>query len=206
MGRYTDNFARPFTEKNKRHNSFCIYCGKKADTREHVPSKIFVDEPYPEGAFSIVPACFDCNNYSNDEIYVASLVNKIFCALSGENQLRYKIVQVLGHDKRLDGKLINDINVIDGKVHIRWDTARLKRIILKLALGHIASKFDEVFKPESQKISCEVRFKPDLTQGECMAFEQMPITTAKAVPFKSERSGFSVCVPKINDAAIVQVP
>lgn len=176
MGKYSDDLIRPFTEKNKRHSSFCIYCGKNADTREHVPSKVFIDEPYEEDDFSIVPACFDCNNnYSHDEIYVASLVNKAYCAVSGNNSLRKKIILALEHDKKLNEKLCEQVQVVNNSVNISLDAERVRRILLKLALGHIASKLDVIFDADSHTLSCEFCFKPQLSQCEYIAFEQPPI-------------------------------
>ncbi len=47
----------------------CIYCGADKDlTRDHVPPKLFLAEPYPSNLVT-VPACYDCNRsfQANDE-------------------------------------------------------------------------------------------------------------------------------------------
>jgi hypothetical protein len=50
MGKYSDTGLRPLIEKNKRFDSMCIYCHTNiANSREHLPSRIFLDTPYPEG-------------------------------------------------------------------------------------------------------------------------------------------------------------
>ena len=46
---------------NKKDEFNCIYCNEKADSREHLPSKVFLNIPYPEN-LAMVPACKDCNN------------------------------------------------------------------------------------------------------------------------------------------------
>ena len=58
----------------------CIYCHGDTDTREHVPSRIPLDEPYPEN-LPVLPACSKCNQgFSLDEEYFACLIE---CARTG---------------------------------------------------------------------------------------------------------------------------
>lgn len=60
-----------YTAWEKSSENGCIYCGKPAFTREHVPSKAFLTRPYPQD-LATVPACFECNNgFSSDEKYVS---------------------------------------------------------------------------------------------------------------------------------------
>lgn len=59
-----------------RRNSYmyCVYCGDKADTREHCPSKTFLKKPYPTD-LPTVPACKECNNgFSGDERYASNVI------------------------------------------------------------------------------------------------------------------------------------
>lgn len=52
----------------------CCYCGGYADTVDHVPSKVFLDEPYPDN-LPVVPCCRKCSEeFSLDEEYVAVLL------------------------------------------------------------------------------------------------------------------------------------
>ena len=52
----------------------CCYCGDFADTVDHVPSKVFLEKPYPEN-LPVVPCCKKCNErFSLDEEYVAVLL------------------------------------------------------------------------------------------------------------------------------------
>ena len=67
-----------------RTHGLCIYCGGLPETREHVPSKIFLDEPYPSH-LHLVEACTKCNlAYSLDEEYLACLID---CIISGESEV-----------------------------------------------------------------------------------------------------------------------
>ena len=65
---------------DERLRCFCVHCGGSTGTRDHVPSKVLLDEPYPENLPS-VPACSQCNSsFSLDEEYVACLIE---CILAG---------------------------------------------------------------------------------------------------------------------------
>jgi hypothetical protein len=62
---------------SKGHDMKCIYCGESANTREHVPSKVFLSRPYPEN-LPTVPACFDCNNsFSEDELFLSLFMVRV---------------------------------------------------------------------------------------------------------------------------------
>ena len=58
----------------------CVYCSGSTETRDHIPSRVLLDEPYPENLL-VIPACGSCNeSFSLDEEYVACLVE---CARTG---------------------------------------------------------------------------------------------------------------------------
>jgi hypothetical protein len=47
----------------------CVFCGKKAQTRDHIPPKCLFSRPFPEYMLT-VPACHKCNsNASKDDEY-----------------------------------------------------------------------------------------------------------------------------------------
>lgn len=74
---YGDDRLRHKIIYNRNSYSECVYCGAKADTREHVPSKVFLNKPYPDN-LGIVPACFKCNNsFSRDELFLSILIEKL---------------------------------------------------------------------------------------------------------------------------------
>jgi len=33
---------------DSRNKGFCVHCGGPDETRDHVPAKVLLDEPYPE--------------------------------------------------------------------------------------------------------------------------------------------------------------
>ena len=55
-----DRRVGKFTEWNKNDENYCIYCGDVAETRDHVPSKAFMIEPYPDN-LPTISACAPCN-------------------------------------------------------------------------------------------------------------------------------------------------
>ena len=58
---------------DRRNKGFCVHCGGADETDDHVPSKVLLDEPYPENLM-VCPSCLKCNNaLSVDEVYLACL-------------------------------------------------------------------------------------------------------------------------------------
>jgi hypothetical protein len=69
-----DERLGPRVEFSRNSYKECIYCGKRSDIREHVPSKVFLNKPIPID-LPTLPACFLCNNsFSEDELFLALLV------------------------------------------------------------------------------------------------------------------------------------
>ena len=64
---------------DSRVEELCVYCGEPATTRDHVPSKAFLDKPYPDN-IPVVPCCSNCNNqFSKDEEYFACVLECLKC-------------------------------------------------------------------------------------------------------------------------------
>ena len=74
---------RPFSDI--RLSNSCSYCGEtNPDTRDHVPSKVLLDPPYPNN-LPVVPCCNDCNTkFSLDEEYFACLIE---CIIHGTTDI-----------------------------------------------------------------------------------------------------------------------
>ena len=66
---------------DSRLNNYCAYCGGPAETEDHVPSRCFLDKPYPQD-LPVIPCCHKCNyEFSKDEEFTKtaradSLTNK----------------------------------------------------------------------------------------------------------------------------------
>jgi len=121
----------------------CIYCCGATDTRDHVPSRVFLDEPYPEN-LPVIPACASCNgSFSLDEEYVACLIE---CAKTGSMDAvrRPKIRRILRDSPALAARLSQARSVgEDGTIYFAAETSRVRNVILKLARGHAAHELSE---------------------------------------------------------------
>lgn len=129
------------TFSDSRLDTQCAYCGEYPDTRDHVPSKIILEKPFPEN-IHVVPSCLKCNNgFSLDEEYFACLIE---CIISGTTDLdklsRESIVKILKRKNKLKARLDNAFISENGKSFFKIEFERIKNVILKLAYGH--AKFE----------------------------------------------------------------
>lgn len=81
---------------DNRLKGFCIYCGRHSETRDHVPSKVLLDKPFPKN-LPVVECCLECNlSFSADEEYVACFIECILAGSTDPSKLkRAKLVQIL---------------------------------------------------------------------------------------------------------------
>lgn len=156
-----------------RLDGTCVYCGAFPDTRDHVPSKVLLDEPFPL-ALPVVPCCKTCNNsFSFDELYIACFIE---CVIHGttdpEKMSRTKIKRILNERPRLretieKNKKQNDQNLI-------WtpDKTKVNTIVVKLARGHAANELSEPQMSDPEYI----RIAPygTLSEEELTNFENSP--------------------------------
>jgi hypothetical protein len=124
----------------------CAFCGGKPDTREHVPSKILLDDPLPEN-LSIVESCGPCNqSFSLDEEYLACFLG---CQLAGststERMLRPKVRKALEHNPKIAARIQAMCSTNEDGTSV-WtpELDRVKRVILKLARGHAAYELSQI--------------------------------------------------------------
>lgn len=141
----------------------CSYCGEQPDTRDHVPSKILLDEPYPEN-LPVVPCCNKCNQgFSLDEEYIACLIECVICGTTEINGLRReKIKLTLERNDSLRQKISNSMTCKNGQVYFDVEVERLKNVIFKLAKGHAKFENSEPMLDEPQYWG----FKPLSTMNE----------------------------------------
>lgn len=122
----------------------CIYCGGATETREHCPSRILLDEPYPSH-LPVVPACAECNGgFSLDEEYFACLVE---CARIGdlERAEREKIRRIFTQKPALAERIRQSRTVTpEGTTIFAVEQDRVRRVVIKLARGHAAFELSEV--------------------------------------------------------------
>lgn len=134
-----------------RNKGWCVYCGGPGETRDHVPSRVLLDEPYPP-ELPVVSACAACNRaFSRDEAYLACLIE---CALTGSVEsakTRQKVGEMLTKSPALASRLAAARYERDGELGFNSEPDRVRAIILKLARGHAAFENNEprIDDPES---------------------------------------------------------
>lgn len=128
----------------------CLYCGGLQETREHVPSRVFLDLPFPE-QLPVVWACSRCNNdFSKDEAYVACLIE---CAIAGSTDpthiRRSRVSRLLQETPALRARLEAAKTVTDdGLVQFDIEPNRTRNVVLKLARGHAVFELSQVRRDE----------------------------------------------------------
>jgi hypothetical protein len=157
---------------DKRSSEGCTYCGKYSGiTRDHVPSKVFLDEPYPE-QLPVVGVCETCNNnLSMDEEYVACLIS---CVIAGSvesaNIERQKIRRILS-DKASLRALLSESPSMGEAGSLVWcsDPRRVRNVVLKLARGHAMYEGAETTRQDPDRTLITPLLS--MTRGQRQAFE-----------------------------------
>jgi hypothetical protein len=172
MGKYTSDFLLPLVEKRKDLESYCIYCHcESASTRDHIPPRVFLDEPYPS-YLDVVPACDLCNkSFSSDELYVSCYLDLFRNFLSDNNiKLRSKTIKALKYDESLLKKLNEQIYVKSDQV-MSFNSSSFNRILEKLSLGHICRMHDRVIY-DKKSIIIEYKFLNQMTREDLSVFDE----------------------------------
>ncbi|MBX3316386.1 MAG: hypothetical protein KF902_05925 [Phycisphaeraceae bacterium] len=136
-----------------RNQGWCVYCGGLDETRDHVPSRVLLDEPLPEN-LPVVPACGKCNSsFSRDEEYLACLVE---CALTGSLATasnRARVGSILERSAGLAARLEAARYESGGQAGFSAETDRARNVLVKLARGHAAFEENEPQLGEPASVS-----------------------------------------------------
>jgi hypothetical protein len=133
---------------DERQTATCVYrtwrCRGDTTTGDHVPSKVFLDEPYPSN-LPVVPSCQPCNDsFSKDEEYVACLIE---CASVGSvNPIdirREKVKQIIQRSPKLVSRLSQARKMMGDGIYFNIEDNRVRNVLLKLGRGHAAFELNE---------------------------------------------------------------
>jgi hypothetical protein len=132
------------TYGDQRQLAFCAFCGGRTGTRDHCPSRVFLDEPYPEN-LPVVPACSQCNQgFSADEEYLACLIS---CVLAGSTEpssiARVKIARILENKPALRNRVEQSRQESSAGMFFKIESERVISVLTKLAQGHALYELHE---------------------------------------------------------------
>ncbi len=134
----------------------CMFCDAPSGdlTRDHVPSRVLLDRPFPPN-LPIVDACETCNNgFSLDEEYLACLIDCVVAGTTDPQTLRREVVRRIMRDKpALRERIERSRHVIDGRVHFAPEPARVDNVIRKLARGHAAFELSTALRRKPDRLS-----------------------------------------------------
>jgi hypothetical protein len=177
---------------DERLTGMCVYCGAQPETRDHVPSKVLLDEPYPP-ELPVVGACERCNaSFSLDEQYLACFIECVICGTVETTGLqRPKVKRILSGNPALQRR-IDVSRRKDEADNLLWqpEIDRVRKVISKLAKGHLAYEFyPKIEEP------LEVAFAPlpALSEEERAGFKDMTSIRLDGWPEIGSRAFFRAC-------------
>lgn len=134
--------------------AFCAFCCGPTGTKDHCPSKVFLDEPLPEN-LPVVPACLECNRgFSSDEEYVACLITCVIAGSAEPQDLdREKIRRILASKPALRARIEQSRTTPDGRATFHPEFDRVHSVMLKLAKGHALYELHESCSGEPDHFS-----------------------------------------------------
>lgn len=185
---YFSNFG------DRRQTGFCCHCGKGTETRDHVPSKVFLDEPYPSN-LPVAFACQSCNeSFSLDEEYIACLIECVVCGTIDYKAIeRKKIGSILQRKPALVSRFKNAQKEVNGELLFSAELSRVKNVLLKLARGHAVYELNE------PQLGAPVRFN-------CMPFSIMDMPSRDAFETASRAMVFPEVGSRASQRLVISDP
>ncbi len=175
----------------------CVYCHGEANTRDHVPSKVLLDEPYPP-QLPTVDACEACNDgFSADEQYLSCFIE---CALCGTTQTgdlqRPKVKRILDERAKLREEIRGAMTRNGATLLWKPEIERVRHVIRKLATGHAAH---ELF-PQNERPD-RIEFSPllSLSKQHRDDFETGPWGGIAGWPEIGSRAFMRACGAKVDE-------
>ena len=185
---------------DERLRGMCAYCGAGPDTRDHVPSKVLLDDPLPS-QLPVVDACGNCNNsHSRDEQYLACFLE---CVVSGTTDplgvRRAKVARILTENPTLRGRIAASRRKGE-RGNAVWvpEADRVRRVARKLALGHVAH---ELYPRHDEPTAVLCAPLPELSEQARAAFEDAPLGVDNVFPEIGTRAFIRTCLLTATDHA-----
>lgn len=123
----------------------CVYCGRQATSRDHVPAKCLLERPLPAKSIT-VPSCRACNEgLSKDEEYFGvflahvGLSTKLTAKVYPDGVVDRALTRNPNFSERIENAL--RIDELTGRVYITPEIDRLERVVRKIAMGLYAYRY-----------------------------------------------------------------
>lgn len=135
--------------------SGCIYCGGSANTRDHVPSRILLEPPYPDN-LPVVGACKSCNQgFSKDEQYLVCLLESVLAGSTNPDRMRRpSVAKAMSRSPALKARIESAKSDSNGLISFIPEDERVKNVVLKLARGHAAYELSQQLTHEPDHYWC----------------------------------------------------
>lgn len=133
----------------------CIYCGRPANSRDHVPSRCLLESPFPEN-LPVVAACTDCNQgFSQDEEYLCCLVESVLCGSVDPDEIkRPSVAKIMKRSTALRRRIGAARKNADGRIEFSIESDRVTNVMLKLARGHAAFELSQPCRESPDAFWC----------------------------------------------------
>jgi DNA-binding phage protein len=146
-----------------RNKAWCIHCcanlAEAKVTRDHTPSKVLLDQPYPNN-LAVTPVCGACNQgFSLDEEYFSAFLSAVLSGTTDPDK------QIIEHAKKalarnrtlttlIERQKVEQLNLFNS-TEIEWypDVNRVKNVILKNARAHLFYENGEPMLDEPEAVS-----------------------------------------------------
>jgi hypothetical protein len=122
----------------------CIYCFGSDDTRDHVPSKCLLEQPYPDN-LPVVRCCDSCNqDFSRDEQYFVCLLESVLCGSTDPEKIgRPSVARIMRELPALRQRIEDSRTEVNGQIAFVPEMERICNVMLKLARGHAAFELSQ---------------------------------------------------------------
>lgn len=159
---------------DSRLNTRCPTCGGAQETRDHVPAKVFLDEPYPNN-LAVVAMCEECNNDpSSDEQYLACALDCIISGSTDPAKLKRENVKRILTEQPPLRQMIAAACRDEGDGRLTWtlNRKRVDLVLLKIARGLVA--YDLADPRVEEPDHFWVNALPNLSPEDRAYFEDVP--------------------------------
>lgn len=175
---------------DKRQTSWCAFCGGLTENKDHCPSLVFLDKPYPDNLQKVL-SCLDCNeSFSKDEEYMACLLEAVIAGSADPEKIGRKKIQRSLQNQSLLKKRISSSMIVqdDGSVFFRPDEKRFINVITKLAKGHCLFYLNE----------------PHFSSPDYISIKPFPMMSAKEREFFESPTNIDL-LPEVGSRAMQNI-